>query len=69
MKKLLLLLFSITNTLIISAQFNLVPNYSFEDINECPAGISGFTWFDDAYVADWFSGTGGTSDYFNSCAG
>lgn len=51
------------------AQYNLVPNHSFEDIVTCPTGISGFDYTSDFYVAGWYAGSGGTSDYFNSCAG
>lgn len=52
----------------LSAQFNLVPNYSFEDYNACPVSYSAFSWYDDTYVDDWYAGSSGTSDYFNACA-
>lgn len=51
------------------AQFNLVPNYSFEDYNTCPFSISGFTFDADTYINDWYAGSGGTPDYYNACAG
>ncbi len=69
MKKILLTIFPVAYTLLLSAQYNLVPNYSFEEIGDCPGGISGFSWSDDPYVTDWYAGHGGTSDYFNECAG
>ncbi|MFN3939680.1 MAG: hypothetical protein ACK4IY_03770, partial [Chitinophagales bacterium] len=50
------------------AQYNLVPNPSFEDYNACPVSISGFSYTADPYVDVWLSGSGGTSDYFNGCA-
>ena len=68
MKKILLSFFCVVTTCFVSAQYNLVPNYSFEEIGDCPTGISGFSWGADTYVTDWFSGHGGTSDYFNACA-
>ncbi|MBC8172786.1 MAG: hypothetical protein H7X71_02670 [Chitinophagales bacterium] len=52
----------------LSAQINYVPNPSFEDYNNCPTGISGFTYSDDYYVELWYSGSGGTSDYMHGCA-
>lgn len=52
-----------------AAQVNLVPNPSFEDYNDCPVGISGFSYGDDLYADDWYSAGAGTSDYFHACAG
>lgn len=64
--------FVIAATIIFShtvfAQYNLVPNPSFEDINACPVSISGFSYSSDPYVDEWLSGDGGSSDYFNGCA-
>ena len=60
------------------AQFNYVPNYSFEKYETCPTLISGV----DTFCLNWFTpmsemniipsypysdGTGGSSDYYNSC--
>jgi len=64
----LLLLPALLLWLPLSAQYNLVPNPSFEDYNSCPVSISGFDFYADAYVDDWYSAGGGTSDYFNACA-
>jgi len=67
--KLLLLLCGLAMFNISKAQYNLVPNYSFEDYNICPDFISGFTYDADVYVNDWYAGSGGTPDYYNACAG
>ncbi|MBK8486213.1 MAG: gliding motility-associated C-terminal domain-containing protein [Bacteroidetes bacterium] len=64
----LLLVFFGANT-ILFAQYNLVPNPSFEDYNTCPSSISGFAYSSDLTVDLWYSGSGGSSDYFNACAG
>lgn len=64
----LLLVLLMGTSVLLRAQYNLVPNYSFEDINACPIGISGFSWSSDPYVQLWLAGTGGSSDYFNACA-
>ncbi len=69
MKKTLFVLFSLLTAYSLSAQFNLVTNNSFENLAACPPGISGFSWGADTYAIDWYSGTGGSSDYFNACAG
>lgn len=45
----------------LKAQENLVPNGSFEEYNNCPAG-GGISW-----VKNWYSPTIGTPDYFNVC--
>ena len=42
-------------------QPNLVPNFSFENYQYCPAGIADFT------VSNWYNATWGSCDYFNSC--
>ncbi|HMZ90028.1 MAG TPA: gliding motility-associated C-terminal domain-containing protein [Chitinophagales bacterium] len=65
----LLLLPALLWSLALSAQYNLVPNPSFEIYNTCPVTISGFDYYSDTYVDDWYSCGGGTSDYFNACAG
>ena len=44
------------------AQINLVPNPSFEDTVNCPDGIGGIE-----IATGWFN-SGGSPDYFNSCA-
>ena len=51
------------------AQYNLVPNPSFEDDNECPFFISGFEFLTDTYCNDWYSAGGGSSDYMHGCGG
>ncbi len=43
---------------------NLVPNGNFESYTNCPDAIARFD-----YAAPWFTPSGGTSDYFNSCSG
>lgn len=60
MKKLILVLCSLTVSL--CAQTNLVPNPSFENYSQCP-----FTINQAITTVSWTS-TGGTSDYFNTCA-
>jgi len=42
---------------------NLVPNPSFEQMNNCP------TLFGDFSVSDWTKPTQGSPDYFNTCNG
>lgn len=64
----LLLLPALLLSIHLCAQYNLVPNPSFEDYNTCPFSISGFDFYSDTYVDDWYSAGGGTSDYFNACA-
>ncbi len=44
-------------------QTNLVPNGSFETYTNCPTNYSQLP------VPPWYSGTAGTPDYYNSCAG
>jgi gliding motility-associated-like protein len=51
----------LTFAFIARAQENLVPNPGFEDYSSCPLGLADLT------VLEWYSPTGGTSDYFNSC--
>lgn len=68
MKLLCVSCFTILFSIQIQAQYNLVPNPSFEDYNACPVSISGFSYTADTYVDLWLSGHGGTSDYFNACA-
>lgn len=63
MRKALLVLFllvSLNNW----AQVNLVPNYSFEQINSCP--YSGCLF--DTTILNWFQPSEGTTDIFNTCA-
>lgn len=67
--KLLLLLCGLVISNILAAQYNLVDNYSFEDYNDCPDFISGFTYDGDYYCDDWYAASGGTPDYYNACAG
>ncbi|MGB4930539.1 MAG: gliding motility-associated C-terminal domain-containing protein [Chitinophagales bacterium] len=67
--KLLLLLCGMVIIQISSAQYNLVPNPSFEVYNACPVSISGFEFATDNYCDDWYAGSGGTPDYYNACAG
>lgn len=67
--RLLLFFYSLVLLSNTKAQINLVPNYSFEDYNLCPDFISGFTYYTDTYVNDWYAGSGGTPDYYNACAG
>lgn len=45
---------------------NLVPNGSFEVIARCPGGHS--INASDFKVADWYSPSQGTPDYFNACS-
>lgn len=45
-----------------NAQTNLVPNPSFETYSTCP---DNFTQIN--YATGWYSASGGTPDYFNSC--
>lgn len=47
-----------------TAQENLVPNPSFENMVACPN--AGFT--DIGSTANWYNPTGATPDYYNSCA-
>ena len=65
MKKFLILLLiflSLQFSFQSSAQ-NLVPNYSFEATDTCPAGVSSLV-----YSTYWYSASAGTPDYFDSCA-
>lgn len=53
------------------AQNNLVPNGSFETYSTCPIGTLGeinkaIPWFQPNYP---YAGAGGSSDYYNFCAG
>jgi OmpA-OmpF porin, OOP family len=48
-----------------SAQ-NLVPNASFEEYSNCPKDY--IVSYRKELVPGWFMPTGGTADYFNSCA-
>jgi hypothetical protein len=43
----------------VSAQ-NIVPNSSFEDYDDCPAGAGNFT------ISTWYK-VGGSPDYYNQC--
>lgn len=62
MKKGILVVFSLTILSIVSFSQNLVPNYSFEVIDDCP------TAFDQVYLAaPWFRPTLGSSDLCSSC--
>lgn len=45
---------------------NLVPNGSFENFNICPNSYSRTA--SDFKVNDWFSGNGGTPDFFHQCS-
>ncbi len=67
--KLLLLLCGMVIIQVSSAQYNLVPNPSFEEYNSCPVSISGFEYASDTYCDNWYAGSGGTPDYYNACAG
>jgi hypothetical protein len=58
--QIILLVFA--QNLIIQAQ-NLVPNPSFEEFDPCPNAV-----YEISYCQGWNS-YGGSSDYFNSCAG
>lgn len=40
---------------------NLVPNWNFEEFNDCPSSLNDLT------VNDWFQTTTGTVDYFHVC--
>lgn len=59
---LLIILYCISDFLY--AQTNLVPNPGFEE-GSCPTFYSGVSTGD---VEEWFAPTGGSSDYFHSCA-
>ncbi len=41
---------------------NLVPNYSFEEIDTCPTGVTPFS-----NAVNWFSPSPATPDVYNSC--
>ncbi len=63
-----LIVFSISISIsinILNAQ-NLVPNPSFEEYSDCPEDIN----YNKKKLIpeDWFSPTGGTADYYNSCS-
>jgi hypothetical protein len=58
----ILLLFVLFYSLHANAQYNLVPNGSFEQYYQCPSGFDQF----NGYVKIWFD-TNTSSDYFNSC--
>jgi hypothetical protein len=60
MKKITLIFFIITR---LSAQYNLVPNYSFEDTANCPQTQNSVGWS----APPWVSPTWNTPDYFHSC--
>ncbi len=45
-----------------TAQINLVPNPSFEEIDSCPK------WIGDFFVNQWINPTGGSPDNFHSCS-
>ena len=57
-----LLLIILYSTFSISAQNNLVPNYSFESNSNCPNAAGQLT-----YVSDWHTCNSLTPNYFNSC--
>ncbi len=64
----LFLIMSVVSHREVKAQ-NLVPNPSFEEINECPGtmtpvGLPGTT----SPVKDWYGANTNTTDYFNACA-
>jgi OOP family OmpA-OmpF porin len=46
----------------LSAQDNLVPNYSFENYSACPTSADAL-----ANATDWYSCNSASPDYFNSC--
>ena len=48
----------------LSAQTNLIPNWSFETDTTCPYQGSQIN-----YAFPWYSPTGGSPDYFNGCDG
>ena len=50
------------NLLEVKAQYNLVPNPSFESYTSCPTGSSQID-----YASPW-KGTNNSTDYFNACA-
>ena len=64
MKFLLLLLLFLTTRLYCFPQYNLVPNYSFEDSVICPDNINGNTIPKPWYVPSNFN----TNSYVNSCS-
>ena len=48
--------------LTLTAQDNLVPNYSFENYSACPTSADLLS-----NATDWYSGNKESADYFNSC--
>lgn len=47
---------------------NLTPNYSFEDMNQCPTGANNISMVAGASdVLSWYSPTNGNPDYYNQC--
>lgn len=62
MKNIVLILYLFLGTKL-TAQVNLVPNYSFEEYSVCPVGPG------DLYKTNyWFNPNLATPDYFNSCS-
>ncbi len=48
---------------------NLVPNPSFEEMNNCPSTLSVLRAIGDTTpVKHWYAANGGSTDYFHSCA-
>ena len=64
MKKIIIIIILVSTAFAGKSQ-NLVLNPGFEQIINCPNSISQFAGF----VSDWTTPTGGTPDYFNTCAG
>jgi gliding motility-associated-like protein len=61
--QILLFIFSFQD--IIEAQQNLVPNWSFENINSCPTSCLGITT--ETLAVGWLNPNNGSPDLFNSC--
>ena len=62
---LLHIIFFVLTVSLAIAQEELVPNGSFEEIQNCPDFTNGFYVSASKY---WYMPTSGTSDYFNSCS-
>ncbi|MBC8045499.1 MAG: gliding motility-associated C-terminal domain-containing protein [Fimbriimonadaceae bacterium] len=62
----LLFVFIISSQLF--AQYNICPNPSFEDYNDCPEYYSNIDLDDDTFVDEWLRPNSATSDYFHGCS-
>src|SRR5688572_21903850 len=55
---------TLIKTIICNAQFNLVPNPSFENYSACPPGVQSLTM-----AVGWINPvSNGTPDYYNACS-